>query len=55
MGMMAATIFRPRVDTPCTFPLVTRWNHGLSYVGLPEQLENIRLLLDQRSKADASY
>ncbi|MBA0823507.1 hypothetical protein Goarm_020234, partial [Gossypium armourianum] len=41
---------RPRVDTPYTFSLVTRWNHGPRYVGLPEQLKDIRLLLDQRSK-----
>ncbi|KAH1039666.1 hypothetical protein J1N35_041409 [Gossypium stocksii] len=34
------------------FPLVTRWNHGLSYVGLLEVLEDIRLLLDQQSKAE---
>ncbi|KAK5825631.1 hypothetical protein PVK06_020487 [Gossypium arboreum] len=34
------------------FPLVIRWNHGWSYVGLPEVLENIRLLLDQWSKVE---
>ncbi|MFQ6628813.1 hypothetical protein Gotur_008086 [Gossypium turneri] len=27
-----------------------RWNHGQSYVGVPDELENIRLLLDQCSK-----
>ncbi|KAH1091649.1 hypothetical protein J1N35_018906 [Gossypium stocksii] len=38
---------RPRVDHPCTFPLITRWNHSMSYVGIPTALEYIRLLLDQ--------
>ncbi|MBA0676668.1 hypothetical protein Goari_018136 [Gossypium aridum] len=46
---------RPRVDTPYTFPLMTRWNHGPRYVGLPEQLKDIRLLLDQCSKFEISY
>ncbi|MFQ6623942.1 hypothetical protein Gotur_003361, partial [Gossypium turneri] len=36
---------RPRVNHPYTFPLIT------SYVGIPTALENIRLLLDQRSEA----
>ncbi|KAG8497165.1 hypothetical protein CXB51_008377 [Gossypium anomalum] len=30
---------------------VVRWNYGSSYVGLSEDLEDIRLLLDQRSEA----
>ncbi|MFQ6659021.1 hypothetical protein Gotur_028068, partial [Gossypium turneri] len=33
----------PRVDHPCTFPLMT------SYVGLPTSLEDTRLLLDQQA------
>ncbi|MBA0550815.1 hypothetical protein Golob_021729 [Gossypium lobatum] len=41
----------PRYD-PYMFQLVTRWNHGLSYVGLLEDLEDIRLLLDQHSEAE---
>ncbi|KAH1047766.1 hypothetical protein J1N35_038550 [Gossypium stocksii] len=40
---------RPRVDHPYTFPLIT------SYVGLPTSLEDIRLLLDQRSKAQFQW
>ncbi|KAG8489385.1 hypothetical protein CXB51_017479 [Gossypium anomalum] len=32
------------------FPLVTRWNHRPSYVRLPNELDEIRLLLDQCSK-----
>ncbi|MFQ6641612.1 hypothetical protein Gotur_014812 [Gossypium turneri] len=28
-----------------------RWNHSASYVGIPTALEDIRLLLDQRSEA----
>ncbi|MBA0760539.1 hypothetical protein Gotri_023277 [Gossypium trilobum] len=27
-----------------------RWNHSWSYVGIPTTLEDIRLLLDQRSE-----
>ncbi|KAK5840586.1 hypothetical protein PVK06_009489 [Gossypium arboreum] len=34
---------------------VLEWNHGPSYVELPNQLEDIRLLLDQRSKANMLY
>ncbi|KAH1106288.1 hypothetical protein J1N35_010056, partial [Gossypium stocksii] len=36
---------RPRVDHPYTFPLIT------SYVGISTSLKDIRLLLDQQSKA----
>ncbi|MFQ6657388.1 hypothetical protein Gotur_027086, partial [Gossypium turneri] len=42
---------RPQVDQPYTFPLITRLNHPISYARLPTSLENIRLLLDQRSEA----
>ncbi|MFQ6631847.1 hypothetical protein Gotur_008730 [Gossypium turneri] len=28
-----------------------RWNHSASYVGIPTAFKDIRLLLDQRSKA----
>ncbi|PPS19742.1 hypothetical protein GOBAR_AA00825 [Gossypium barbadense] len=27
---------------------IMRWNHGLSYVGMPDELDDVRLLLDQR-------
>ncbi|KAG8497430.1 hypothetical protein CXB51_008751 [Gossypium anomalum] len=40
---------RPRVDHPYTFSLITRWNRSASYVGIPNSLEDIQLLLDQRS------
>ncbi|MFQ6635104.1 hypothetical protein Gotur_011112 [Gossypium turneri] len=40
-----------RVDHPYIFPLITRWNHSASYVGLPTFLEDIRLVVDQRSEA----
>ncbi|MFQ6621745.1 hypothetical protein Gotur_001843 [Gossypium turneri] len=46
---------RPRVDHPYTFPRITRWNHLASYVGLPTSLEDIRLLLDQRSEAQFQW
>ncbi|KAH1056660.1 hypothetical protein J1N35_034725 [Gossypium stocksii] len=46
---------RPRVDRPYTFPLITRWNHSASYVGIPTSLEDIRLLLDQRSDVEIEY
>ena len=31
-----------------------RWNHPASYRGIPTELEDIRLLLDQRSEAEVS-
>ncbi|MBA0660615.1 hypothetical protein Goklo_012603, partial [Gossypium klotzschianum] len=34
---------------------ILRWNHGSSYMGLSEQLKDIRLLLYQRSEAEVSY
>ncbi|MFQ6660533.1 hypothetical protein Gotur_029016, partial [Gossypium turneri] len=40
---------RPRVDHPYTFPLIT------SYARLPTSLEDIRLLLDQRSEAQFQW
>ncbi|MFQ6637036.1 hypothetical protein Gotur_012885, partial [Gossypium turneri] len=42
---------RPRVNHPYTFPLVTRWNHLASYHGLPSELEDIWLTLEQRSES----
>ncbi|KAG8495437.1 hypothetical protein CXB51_013073 [Gossypium anomalum] len=42
---------RPRMDHPYTFPLITRWNPLASYARLPTCLEDIRLLLEQRSEA----
>ncbi|MBA0576591.1 hypothetical protein Golob_025329 [Gossypium lobatum] len=45
---------RPRVNHLYTFPLVTRWNHSPSYRGIPTALEDIRLLLDQRSEAHSN-
>ncbi|MBA0810633.1 hypothetical protein Gohar_002605, partial [Gossypium harknessii] len=35
--------------------VLDKWNHGASYVGLPEQLEDIRLLLDQRPKSESMW
>ncbi|KAH1063944.1 hypothetical protein J1N35_028931 [Gossypium stocksii] len=32
-----------------------RWNHSASYVGIPTSLEDIRLLLDQRSEAQFQW
>ncbi|KAG8482333.1 hypothetical protein CXB51_027309 [Gossypium anomalum] len=46
---------RPRVDHPYTFPLIKRWNHSASYVRIPTSLENIRLVLDQRSEAQFQW
>ncbi|KAK5785117.1 hypothetical protein PVK06_039667 [Gossypium arboreum] len=47
-------ILRPRVADPYVFQLVTRLNHGPSYAGLPEELEDFRLLLNQCSKAEGT-
>lgn len=46
---------RPRAKYPYTFPLVTRWNHALSHVGLPTELQDIRLLLDQQLEVDFEW
>ncbi|KAG8489568.1 hypothetical protein CXB51_017750 [Gossypium anomalum] len=46
---------RPRVDYPYTFPLITRWNHSTSYARLPTCLEDVRLLLEQRSEAQFQW
>ncbi|KAG8503545.1 hypothetical protein CXB51_001488 [Gossypium anomalum] len=46
---------RYRVDHPYTFPLITRWNHSASYVRILTSLEDIRLLLDQRSEAEFQW
>ncbi|MFQ6670015.1 hypothetical protein Gotur_035050 [Gossypium turneri] len=46
---------RPRVKHPYTFSLITRWKHSASHVGLPTALEDIRLILDQRSEAHTPY
>ncbi|KAK5802952.1 hypothetical protein PVK06_030586 [Gossypium arboreum] len=44
-----------RVNHPYTFPLITRWNHSASYVVIPTSLEDIRLLLGQRSETQTPY
>ncbi|KAH1055977.1 hypothetical protein J1N35_034042 [Gossypium stocksii] len=46
---------RPRVDRLYTFPLIIRWNHSASYVRIPTSLEDIRLLLDQRSDVEFEW
>ncbi|XP_040947816.1 uncharacterized protein [Gossypium hirsutum] len=45
----------PRLNHPYTFLLITRWNHLASYAGLPSSLEDVRLLLDQRSEAEFEW
>ncbi|KAH1122141.1 hypothetical protein J1N35_005301 [Gossypium stocksii] len=50
MAQYRLPFLRPRVNHPHIFPLITRWNHLASYVGIPTSLEDIRLLLDQRSE-----
>ncbi|MBA0777815.1 hypothetical protein Gotri_005788 [Gossypium trilobum] len=34
---------------------IMRWNNEASHVGITEELKDIRLLLDQRSKADFGF
>ncbi|KAH1031980.1 hypothetical protein J1N35_044154 [Gossypium stocksii] len=55
MARFLFSSFRPRVNYPYTFQLITRWNHSASYVGIPTTLEYIRLLLDQRSEAQFQW
>lgn len=45
----------PRVNHPYTFSLIMRWNHPTSYRGLPSELEDIRLLLEQQSEAEFKW
>ncbi|KAK5772735.1 hypothetical protein PVK06_049029 [Gossypium arboreum] len=45
----------PRVNHPYTFPLITRWNHPASYVGIPTALEDIQLLLEQWLEAQFQW
>ncbi|MBA0876366.1 hypothetical protein Goshw_026531, partial [Gossypium schwendimanii] len=49
------SFLRLQVNHPYTFPLITRWNHLESYVGIPTALKDIRLLLDQRSEAQFQW
>ncbi|PPR81843.1 hypothetical protein GOBAR_AA38873 [Gossypium barbadense] len=46
---------RHRVYHLYTFPLITRWNRPATFARLPTSLEDIRLLLDQRSEAQTPY
>ncbi|MFQ6647496.1 hypothetical protein Gotur_020709 [Gossypium turneri] len=55
MGTVSLSIFTSSSGPPYTFPLITRWNHSASYVGLPTSLEDIRLLLDQWSEAEFQW
>ncbi|MBA0786827.1 hypothetical protein Gotri_025190 [Gossypium trilobum] len=49
MGMVSATIFTsPSKRTLCI--LIRNKNNDVSHVGIPDELEDIRLLLDQRSE-----
>ncbi|MBA0620258.1 hypothetical protein Godav_006012 [Gossypium davidsonii] len=38
-----------------TRAFIMRWNHWPSYVGLLDELEDVRLLLEQRSKTEVLY
>ncbi|MBA0614969.1 hypothetical protein Godav_015172, partial [Gossypium davidsonii] len=53
VGVVATTVSTSQGDRPIYVP-VSNENHGPSYVGLPEYLKDIRLLLDQCSKASVS-
>ncbi|MFQ6664012.1 hypothetical protein Gotur_031278 [Gossypium turneri] len=46
---------RPQVDHPYTFPLIARRNYPVNYARLPTSLEDIRLLLDQRSETQFQW
>ncbi|KAK5812631.1 hypothetical protein PVK06_028067 [Gossypium arboreum] len=43
------------VDFRAADELSWRWNHSASYVGIPTSLEDIRLLLDQRSQTEFQW
>ncbi|MBA0549879.1 hypothetical protein Golob_020880, partial [Gossypium lobatum] len=43
---------RPRVDLPYEFPLVIWWNNPARHSGIPTELEDIRLALDQQTEEE---
>ncbi|MBA0878493.1 hypothetical protein Goshw_005588, partial [Gossypium schwendimanii] len=49
MGTILLSIFTSSNGAPIHIPTHNE-NHSASYVGLPTSLEDIRLLLDQRSE-----
>ncbi|KAH1114406.1 hypothetical protein J1N35_007784 [Gossypium stocksii] len=55
IGAIPAAIFSSLSRLHYTFTLVTRWNHGLSYIGLPDELQDMWLLLDQRSETEFEW
>ncbi|KAH1038553.1 hypothetical protein J1N35_040296 [Gossypium stocksii] len=70
MGMISASIFTSSSEPPTYISThnevdlkyncmlknyLIRWNHSASYIGIPTSLEDIRLLLDQRSEAQFEW
>ncbi|MBA0749331.1 hypothetical protein Gogos_003276 [Gossypium gossypioides] len=55
VGLVATIIFTSQGDRPIYDLIGDKWNHGSSYVGLPEVLEDIRLLLDQLLSAEFEW
>ncbi|KAH1120744.1 hypothetical protein J1N35_003904 [Gossypium stocksii] len=43
---------RPQVDLPYEFPLVIWWNNPARHSGIPTELEDIRLALDQQTEEE---
>ncbi|KAH1073290.1 hypothetical protein J1N35_025618 [Gossypium stocksii] len=50
IGLVATIVSTSQNDRPIHVPVADEWNHGSSYVRLPKELEDFRMLLDQRSK-----
>ncbi|KAG8472749.1 hypothetical protein CXB51_034648 [Gossypium anomalum] len=55
MGTVSLSIFTSSNRPPIYISTHNEWNHSASYVGIPTSLEDIQLLLDQRSKAEFQW
>ncbi|KAG8481636.1 hypothetical protein CXB51_026494 [Gossypium anomalum] len=55
VGVVPVVFFTSSSGLPLYILTLTRWNDRLSYVGLPEKLQDIRLLLDQRLEAEFEW
>ncbi|KAK5819177.1 hypothetical protein PVK06_024144 [Gossypium arboreum] len=54
-GMLSTTIFMPPSGPPYGFPLVIWWNNPARHIGIPIELEDIRLAIDQQTEEEMPY
>ncbi|KAK5839122.1 hypothetical protein PVK06_007884 [Gossypium arboreum] len=55
MGMVSLSIFTSSSGPPIYISTHNEVDHSVSYVRIPTSLEDIRLLLDQQSKAEFQW